>query len=279
MHKSTTIGCGTVMTQDPVQRVMSTWDAVVTRALDGDSSLPFPLDSWFSSLHQSYGTPANGAALPEPFLGSLERRPAGVFLTATPGRAFVGSHGRPDFQSPTGVFAHEIRTSGSYSAWAASNAYLRPPWTSVVSATGIHQRRVQFLRHWHGDDRLDAGHLVTFALYPWHTSGITTRLRPEPDLVRAYVLEPLLALGSPTIFTFGSPWFTILPAFGFTLEALVGFGGVNTTPTNRTRAVGVFRGLGGLQVIAERHPGSPYPPPAEGVTQMQKALANLSVTF
>jgi hypothetical protein len=37
----------------------------------------------------------------------------------------------------------------------------------------------------------------------------------------------------------------------------------------------MFRGLGGLQVIAEKHPGSPYPPAIKGVTQMQKAMANV----
>jgi len=41
-----------------------------------------------------------------------------------------------------------------------------------------------------------------------------------------------------------------------------------------SKVVASFRGPGGLQIIAERHPGSPYPPCIEGVAQMQKALAN-----
>jgi hypothetical protein len=148
----------------------------------------------------------------------------------------------------------------------------------VVSKSGIHRRRLQFLRHWHGDDRLDGDDMVTFALYPWHTAGITTRLRPEPELLQAFVFEPILELGSPLVFTFGPPWFTILPAFGFVLESVAGFGNVDSSPTSRARTVALFRGPEGLQVIAEKHQATPYPPNIEGVIQMQKALASVGVT-
>jgi hypothetical protein len=264
-------------TSDPIARLVSTWDRCVAAMLEGETALTPALGAWFASMLSSYPAPAFTGALPEPFLGALDHRPAGVFLGPTPGRAYIGSHGRPDFHSATGVFAQEMRALGSYSAWAASGAYLRPPWTTVVSTTGVHRRRLLFLRHWHGDDRLSGDDMVTFSLYPWHSTGITSRLRAEPDLARTFVFDPIVALGSPPVFTFGPPWFTILPALGFTLEAMVGFGKQGSEATNRSRAVALFRGPGGLRVIAERHPGSPYPPPIEGVTQMQKALANEGV--
>jgi hypothetical protein len=246
--------------------------------LAGDGTVPPTLEPWFRSPPGSDAEPARTGSLPEPYLGGLDRRPAGVFLTATPGPAYMGAHGRPDFQSPSGVFAQDVRRLGSYSAWARSWAYMKPPWTSRVSARSVHQRRLQFLRHWHGDDRLGAADMVTFTLYPWHTVGITTRLRPVPDLVRAFVFEPILELGGPPVFTFGPPWFAVLPALGFVMEAVAGAGRDGAAPTDRSRAVALFLGPGGLEVYAERHPGSPYPPPIEGVSYMRKALANIGVS-
>ena len=166
-----------------ISNLVSTWDTSVAGVLNGRSTFPAHFDAWLGSLRHSYPQASATASLPEPFLGRLDRRPAAVFLAATAGRAYVGSHGRPDFQSLTGVFANEVRELGSYSAWAATWTYFRRPWTSVVSANGIHHRRLQFLRHWHGDDRLDAEDMVTFALYPWHTSGLTTRLRFDANLL------------------------------------------------------------------------------------------------
>jgi len=264
------------MTDSPsISNLVSTWDTSVAGVLNGRSTLPAHLDAWLASLRQSYPQASATASLPEPFLGRLDRRPAAVFLAATAGRAYVGSHGRPDFQSLTGVFANEVRELGSYSAWAATWTYFRRPWTSLVSANNIHHRRLQFLRHWHGDDRLDPEDMVTFALYPWHTSALTTRLYFDADLLWTFVFEPIVALGSPPVFTFGRPWFSILPTLGFSLESLVAMGRGNRQATSRTKAVATFRGPSGLQIFAERHPGSPYPPPIEGVTQMQKALANI----
>ena len=258
-----------------ISDLISTWDSAVADLLGGPATLPVDLEAWSSSLHDVHPDASRAVALPEPFLGRMDRRPAGVFLTATPGPAFVGSHGRPDFQSLTGVFAREIGDCGSYSTWAASWPYLRKPWTSLISPRGVHQRRLQFLRHWHGDDRLSADDMVTFALFPWHTTGLGTRLRPDLDLLQSFVFDPIVELGSSPVFTFGSPWFSILPTLGFSLETLVRLEEENAKAPARVRAVALFQSPGGLQVIAEEHPGTPYPPPMEAVAQIQKALANV----
>jgi hypothetical protein len=266
------------MDAPPISNLVSTWDTCVAEALGGRSTLPVELARWLGSLRHSYPEATATGSLPEPFLGRLDRRPAGVFLSATPGPPYVGSHGRPDFQSLTGVFGREVRDLGSYSAWAATWAYLRKPWTTLVSGNGIHHRRLQFLRHWHGDDSLNAEDMVTFALYPWHTTGITTRLRFDADLLWTFVFEPIVALGAPPVFTFGAPWFGILPALGFSFESLVAVGKTEAKAPSKLRAVALFRGPGGLQVIAEKHPGSPYPPPIEGVAQMQEALSGVGAS-
>jgi hypothetical protein len=266
-----------MMDSPTISNLVATWDATVADVLSGRATMPVHLEAWLRSLRNVDPDASRMVALPEPFLGRMDRRPAGVFLTATPGPPFVGSHGRPDFQSLTGVFAREINDCGSYSTWATSWAYLRKPWTSLISPRGIHQRRLQFLRHWHGDDRLRADHMVTFALFPWHTTGISTRLRPDVDLLQSFVFDPILELGPPPVFTFGSPWFTILPGLGFSLEALVRVGEEGAKAPTRVRTVALFQSQKGLQVIAEKHPGTPYPPPIEAVTQIQKALANVGV--
>ncbi len=175
---------GTVpMTDSPsISNLTSTWDMSVAGVLNGRSTLPAHLDAWLASLRHSYPQASATASLPEPFLGRLDRRPAAVFLVATAGKAYVGSHGRPDFQSLTGVFANEVRELGRYSAWAATWTYFRKPWTSLVSANGIHHRRLQFLRHWHGDDRLDPEDMVTLCVVSvaHERSDYPAPFRPRP---------------------------------------------------------------------------------------------------
>lgn len=98
------------------------WDWVVEEFLAGGSAVPSELARW-SGAYRGQGRGAVVLdAFPEPYLGPLDRRPAGVFLALNPGHAHL------DFQSRTGVFADEIRTAGSYSAWAASWPYRRDPW-------------------------------------------------------------------------------------------------------------------------------------------------------
>jgi hypothetical protein len=131
-----------MVTPSSLEHVVATWDRCVAGILTGEDPPPMALDAWFGSLRSSYATPAVTGALPEPFLGRLDRRPAGVFLTATPGRAFIGSHGRPDFQSRTGVFAQEMHKLGSYAVLPLSAAAMdfcgveerHPPATTPVLA-------------------------------------------------------------------------------------------------------------------------------------------------
>jgi len=67
--------------------------------------------------------------------------------------------------------------------------------------------------------------MVGFELYPWHSTRVTAPIRAPVEIVREFVLEPLGELGDVTVFAFGAPWFTLLPALGVEVLARLGAGG------------------------------------------------------
>src|SRR4051794_21351013 len=114
------------MARDRVKDVADFWDRVVADFLAGRPRLPPPLDRWFDSYRPARLGDVQRDAFPEPYIGALrEGSPAAVFLGLNPGRADL------EFQASDRLFAAEIRSVfGSYSEWAASAPYLRPPWTT-----------------------------------------------------------------------------------------------------------------------------------------------------
>ena len=72
--------------------------------------------------------------------------------------------------------------------------------------------------------------MVTFELYPWHSTAVTARMRPDPGVVREFVWQPVRQLGAP-VFAFGKPWFDLLEdGLGLQVVDRLGDGG---SPTRR----------------------------------------------
>ena len=86
------------------------WDQAIDRFLAGGPAVP--PDPRMRSWAEAYRGRGRGAvnlhALPEPYLGALDRQPVGVFLALNPGQAVL------DFQGRWGLFADEIRRHGTY---------------------------------------------------------------------------------------------------------------------------------------------------------------------
>lgn len=244
------------------------WDAAIAEFLAGGLAVPAALEDWA----QSYTGKGRGAveleAFPEPYLGSLSVQPSAVFLALNPGQADL------NFQGRKGIFAKEIERMGSYSGWAASWPYLRGPWTDPDKhgTNRHHSSRLHFMRTWVGDPRLGGEEMVTFELYPWHSTAVTARMRPDPAVVDEYVWRPVAELGAP-VFAFGAEWFRILKSLG--LQEVVRLGGATAHygSTVASRTVALFTNDTGAKVIAAKHSGSATPPRRDEALLLRDTLS------
>jgi hypothetical protein len=241
------------------------WNTAVAQFLAGGPSVPLGLEDWHSSYRGSGSGRVQEDALPEPFLGSLVR-PRAVFLALNPGKADLRFHGRD------GVFADQISTAGSYSAWAASWPYLNEPWLGEKGKNRHHATRLGFLRNWLDEPNAPCDAMVAFELYPWHSAIVNRAMRPEPGFISRFVLQPIAELGVP-VFAFGAPWFPILERLpGLRVAARLGFEGQNYGSAVPSRTVMVLTDDRGLIIVAEKHNGSACPPSPRETVLLRLAL-------
>src|SRR6478735_5025068 len=106
-------------------------------------------------------------AMPEPYLGDLSADVGMVVLALNPGQSELS------FQGRNGRFVQEIRTLGSYCAWAASWPYLTGSWLQAKGGNRHHEARLSFMRRWYANDRVPREAMVSFELFPWHSHGKT----------------------------------------------------------------------------------------------------------
>jgi hypothetical protein len=232
------------------------WDQVIDRFLVGGPAVPPDprMRAWAEAYRGRGRGEVNLNALPEPYQGALDRQPVGVFLGLNPGRAHL------DFQGRSGLFADEIRHHGTYSAWATTWPYFRDPWVAAMGTNRYSVSLLAFLRTWTGQPSLTANAMLTFELYPWHSTALTAPMRPDPAIVREFVWQPIRELGAP-VFAFGKPWFSLLEdRLGLQVVDRLGAGGRPYPTEVPSRAVLVLRDEDGPVVIAERHVGSAGPP-------------------
>lgn len=251
-----------------LQSLTNYWDGVVARWLDGGPAVPDELATW----HAGYRGKGHGAvdvdAMPELWHGPLDpTRARVVFLALNPGRSHA------DYQHRDGVFATEIREEfGSYGRWAASWPYLRQPWEADKGPNRHHRNRLTFARRWFEDPTLSGDSMVSFEMYPWHSTALNTALRPDPAAVRQYVWEPVSALAAP-VFAFGAPWFTLLEkGLGLPVLDRLGAGGRDYGSEVPSRRIHVFEAPGGARVIAAKHNGPAGPPSEAETARLRDAL-------
>jgi hypothetical protein len=247
------------------------WDQAIGGFLDGGPAVP-PDDRRMRSWFEAYRGPGGGRgavdleALPEPYLGALDRRPVGVFLDLHPGQA------HQDFQGRSGRFADEIRHHVTYSAWAATWPYLRNPWVATMGANRHHTSRLAFLGTWTNQPALTADAMVVFELYPWHIATMAAPMWPDPGIVREFIWQPVRELGAP-VFAFGKPWFDLLEdGFGLQVVDRLGAGGRPYPTKVPSRAVLVLRDQDGPVVIAVWQMGYAGPPRRSETLILREAI-------
>jgi hypothetical protein len=131
--------------------------------------------------------------------------------------------------------------------------------------------RLGFLRTW-TEQPLTPDEMVTFELYPWHSTAVTASIRPDPGIVREFVWQPIRELGAP-VFAFGAPWFGLLEdGLGLQVVDRLGVGGRPYPTEVPSRAVLVLRDEGGLIIVAERHRGGAGPPRRSEARVLHEAI-------
>jgi hypothetical protein len=164
------------------ERVKAFWDNHIAAWLAGEDPMPDPLPHWYDAFQGSGLGKIARDGFPEPYVGDL------TGLVATPRMVILGLNPgqyQPKFQSRDGVFAEEIRRSGSYGAWAATGPYLRAPWTEEMGDTRYWRDRLGFTRRWLDQPSASHHDLLIFECYPWHSTKITVPMKPSPTIVDA----------------------------------------------------------------------------------------------
>lgn len=243
------------------------WDEVINRFLEGEFPLPPPLDRWITAYEGTGEGVVDREALPEPYSGPILGDPQAVMLGLNPGVA------HPEFQYRDGIIAQEIRASGSYRQVMRTGFVNREPWLSRLGPVEYHTSRVRLMQRWNNDPTLGDEHLLTFELFPWHSKRITSRMRPDPDVIQEMVFEPIADTGVRHVFAFGAEWFRLLDELDSRRILTLGRGGEAYPTQVPSRTVAVFETPGGLAIIAEKHSGSAGPPNPSETQILREALA------
>lgn len=136
-----------------------------------------------------------------------------------------------------------------------------------------HPNRLKFARRWFVDPTLSHDSMVSFELYPWHSTGLNAALRPHPAVVRRYVWEPVSAFEAPVL-AIGAPWLILLEnGLGLSVIDRLGAGGRAYGSHLPTRSTTVFEAPGGARVIAAKHNGPAGPPSEAETSRLRDALA------
>ena len=272
-----------------LQRLSAMWDGVVKDFLRGGSPWNAEIKSWVDAYRgKAVATKRVNDAIPEPFIGRLDRQPKATLLALNPGTAFMGAErwmGRklmPDLQSRYGKFSEEIKAGdGSYTTWAKQPL----DWVKLNGGSPhpFVTSRMRFLNDWLSPDVIEADEIVWMDLYPWHSkswSSIDIRNPEVCRLIDLYVAQPIGALDAPT-FAFGKAWFDVLPAIGFTMRLELGGPGTNLWENQTpSRYVGIFENIvNGSQVIAMHHSGAAGPPKQSEVASLRRLVETKLAQF
>ena len=202
-------------------------------------------------------------AFPEPYVGALDRRPAGVFLGLNPGEAHLGRSGR---------FADEIRHHGSYSAWAATWPYLRDPWVATKGPNRYLRSRRAFFAELDRAANPDRGRHGHLRAVPLAQHGRDRSHAARPWGRPRFVWQPVRQLGAP-VFAFGKPWFDLLEdGLGLQVVDRLGDGGRPYPTKVASRTVLVLRDVDGNVIVAEKHSGSAGPPSPSETRVLREAI-------
>jgi hypothetical protein len=225
------------------EQIADFWDEHTNAWLDGRDPMPDPLPRWYESYAGRGAGQVSREAFAEPYGGDLRGEPRIVILGLNPGSAQL------DFQGRDGIFANEIRASHSYSTWAAGHPYLGETWSRAKGDNRYGRSRLRFAREWLDDDDLSPAQMLTFELYPWHSTSVTASMAPPVDVIERFIWEPIAETSTPVVFAFGKPWLRICENLGLEKIGHWGRGGADLGSPVVSRAAVAFALPSGQWVV------------------------------
>lgn len=246
--------------------VAAFWDQTVSDFFAGKQ--PHVDDPFLQRWHSAYSGGGRGTvttdAFPEPYIGPLSPEhgePILVALGLNPGEADL------EFQGREGIFQGEILRYGSYSAWANTAPYLRAPWKPAHRHNRYHANLRTFAQRWTGITAARSEDVLVLELFPWHSDKVTASMRPDPQLIKTFVWEPLAEINIEAVFGLGKDWLTA--ARGLLLKE-IGITASFSTPTRQLRS---FELPSGQILAVVWQPGYSGPPGSADVEVLQTALS------
>ena len=243
------------------------WNAAHT-AWAADQPLSPELDRWRRCYTGSGKNAIDQFAMPEPWIGDLDRKPTVVMMGIHPGVADPAFHHRGAAWANTIEHQH----AGSYSSWAATSPYFGDGWESAHGSNSTAAHRLQFLSDWTGVD-LTPAQVLDVPVFPWRTADWKSNaFQLEPDILRDFVLEPIASTGATWAFGFGKDWWELVEALDLPILDRLGDGGRPYATQVDHRRWLVAEGPDGLRIAAMRMDTTPTPPGRDETRELRKVL-------
>ena len=241
------------------------WDEHTRAWLAGEDPMPDPLPRWYASYTGRGAGAVTREGFAEPYGGDLRGQARVVTLGLNPGRAEL------DFQARRGIFAGQLR-SGSYSAWARSWPYLSSQWERSKGRNRYTRSRLEFGRRWFEDPALAPDDVLLMELYPWHSTRVTAKIIPPPEIIDRFIWQPLAEHPPDFIFAFGKDWLEVCRGLRLPEVGRWGQGGLDIGSTVASRAVAAFALPSQQWVVVCWQSGYAGPPGSEDTRRIREAL-------
>lgn len=119
----------------------------------------------------------------------------------------------------------------------------------------------------------DDPQVLTFELYPWHSTRMTGAMKPPSDVISDFVWGPISDLGAQLVFAFGRPWARVCEALGLAPAKRCAAGDPDFPTRVRSRVIQTYHLPDGGRVVVCWQSGYAGPPGREDTRLLRDLLS------